>query len=375
MMVAERTTYSLFQIHHDLPVLVYLFIGSVFLLSKSTRKYYIYQTLGYFFIWIAVWTKIVALPWIFLPIIHRLMYKESYNLKAWSTAIYSLLGTGILCIVVFSFFFGFSDLWFHLFESTNAYPWRDAKSLFGNNNESLASNNFLSKIIVLFKMPFFYFLDYWWLVISCVLIILQNFCNKENLVLSWLILIYFLSLPTCLAALAKFGGVDNSLVFAHVPAFAAIFLKISILLRKLNLSSLLKFTFVMTFALLAVINSLRIASSLWKDTSKSPNQLAYEYLLENPAKPVYFALAPLPNYLATGKIWSSGEALTYTTMMSNGALPKEAGIDGPQEIPIIAFGVPPYSITFFNKKFNLEPIPSPTKLKDWSLFRANLKAD
>lgn len=373
ILIVERTTYSIFQIHHDLPVLVYLFIGSFFLLSKSSSRKYAYQTLGYFFIWIAVWTKIVALPWILLPIIHTLMYKEFYNHKTWSTTIYSLLGTGALCMVVFSILFGFNDIWFHLFESTNTYPWRDAKSLFGNNSESLVSNNFLSKIVVLLKIFFFYFLDYWWLIISCLLIILQNFSNKGNPVLSWLILIYFLSLPTCLAALSKFGGVDNSLVFAHVPAFAAIFLKITNFLKKLVLSNFLKFTIVMTLTLIAAINSFRIASSLWKDTSKSPNQLAYEYLIKNPKKPVFFALAPLPNFFSTGKISSAGEALTYTTMMSQDSLPKNAGLDFMQDTNLIAFGNPPYSRSYFDRKLNLTKIVSPVGLEDWNVYEAKRK--
>lgn len=373
MIVAERTTYSLFQIHHDLPVLVYLFIGSVFLLSKRTRKNFAYQTLGYSFIWMAVWTKIVALPWLFLPIIHRLMYKDFYNYKNLSTTIYSLLGTGISCTLIFSFFFGFSDIWFHLFESTNTYPWRDAKSLFGNNNELLVSNNFLSKIVVLLKISFFYFTDYWWLVISCLLIFLQNFTNKENPILSWLILIYFLSVPTCLAALSKFGGVDNSLVFAHVPAYAAIFLKITHIFKTLTLSNFLKFSIAMTITLLPLINSLRIASSLLKDTSNSPNQLAYEYLLKNPKKPVFFALAPLPNFFLTGKISSAGEALTYTTMMSQDSLPKNAGLEFMQNTNLIAFGNPPYSRSYFDRKLNLTKIVSPVGLEDWNVYEAKRK--
>ena len=220
-----------------------------------------------------------------------------------------------------------------------------------------------------------YFVEYWWLVIACGLIGLHNHKSKDGRVLFWLILCYFLALPTCLSALAKFGGVANSLVFAHAPAFAAIFLQVAFLIDKIVLSQLTKLSISFLIAIIPAIAGIRVAKAISKDPAASPLQLGYEYLLENPAKPVYFALAPLPNYLATGKIWSSGEAMTYTTMMSKGALPKEAGIDGPKEIPIIAFGVPPYSITFFNEKFDLNPIPSPDKLKNWALFSANLKAD
>jgi hypothetical protein len=50
-------------------------------------------------------------------------------------------------------------------------------------------------------------------------------------------------------------------------------------------------------------------------------------------------------------------------------------MDGPKEIPLVAFGSPPYSITFFDKKFHLDPVSSPAKLRDWSLFRATPKTE
>jgi hypothetical protein len=62
-------------------------------------------------------------------------------------------------------------------------------------------------------------------------------------------------------------------------------------------------------------------------------------------------------------------------MMKNGALPEDAGMDGPKEIPLVAFGSPPYSKTFFQKKFHLDPVSSPDKLKSWSIFRATPKTE
>jgi hypothetical protein len=370
----NQTTSSLFKIHHDLPVFAYLLTGSFFLLGKYPINPNYRLWLGNFFIWMAFWTKIVALPWLLLPFL-QILFSGKHSLRSLRNAFSVLIGTGLISFLLFASLFGASDLWFHLFESTNSYPWRTCNSLFGEGEEALVAHNLYSKVVILLRIMLLYFVQYWWLVIACGLIGFHNHKSKDGRVLFWLILCYFLALPTCLSALAKFGGVANSLVFAHAPAFAAIFLQVAFLIDKIVLSQLTKLSISFLIAIIPAIAGIRVAKAIFKDPAASPLQLGYEYLLENPDQPVYFALAPLPNYLATGKIWSSGEALTYTTMMSKGALPKEAGIDGPKEIPIIAFGAPPYSFTFFNEKFDLNPIPSPDKLRSWALFRANLKAD
>ena len=376
----EKTTTSLFQVHHDLPVLSYLLAASLFLFRKNGSSRNVSLWIACFFIWLACWSKIIAIPWLMLPFVWA--YQNQYALKSKSTessslfrVFYALLGTGTILALIFGFLFGFEDIWFHLFESTNSYPWRSCNSLFGEGEEPFIASDFLSKVPILFRIILLYLVEYWWLALACVLIGIHNFKSKEGRILLWLVMCYFLSLPTCLSALAKFGGVANSLVFAHVPAFAALFLQGSKLIDKLVPSDSIKISVSFMIAIIPALAGIRMAKAIGKDSSVSPLQLGYEYLLENPNKPVFFALAPLPNYFATGKIWSSGEALTYTTMISKDALPKDAGMDGPKEIPLIAFGTPPYSITFFEKKFNLKPVSSPANLRDWSLFRATPKTE
>ena len=374
LLANNQTTLSLFQIHHDLPVFAYLLLGSFFLLGKFPVNPNYRLWIGNLFLWMAFWTKIVALPWLLLPFL-QLFFMEKQSVRLWIRALFSLIGTGLISFLFFASLFDASDLWFHLFESTNSYPWRSCKSLFGEGEESLLADDFLSKVIILLRITLLYAVEYWWLVISCCIIGVHNLKTKEGRILLWLVMCYFLALPTCLSALAKFGGVANSLVFAHAPAFAALLLQASKLIERLITSEATKIGISFMIAIIPALAEIRVAKAIWKDPSRSPLQLGYEYLLENPDRPVYFALAPLPNYLATGKIWSSGEALTYTSMMAPDALPSKAGMEGPTEIPLIAFGSPPYSITFFEKKFNLEPFSPPAKLKDWSLFRAIQKTD
>ena len=374
LLANDQTTFTLFQVHHDMPVFAYLLLGSIFLLGKKPTNAIYRLWLGSFFLWMACWTKIVALPWLLLPFLLLLISKKRSE-KSWLSTGLALIGTGLISFLFFAAFFGSSDLWFHLFESTNSYPWRSCNSLFGEGEIALPANSFLSKAITLLRISLLYAVEYWWLVLCCFIIGLHNLKSKESNILLWLVLCYFLALPTCLSALAKFGGVANSLVFAHAPAFAALLLQATKLIDRLITSEKAKICISFIIAIIPALVEIRVAASIRKDPSQSPLQLGYEYLLENPDNPVYFALAPLPNYLATGKIWSSGEALTYATMMKPDSLPSRAGMEGPKEIPLVAFGRPPYSISFFQKKFHLAPAPSPDKLQSWTIYRATPKTE
>jgi hypothetical protein len=374
LLTIDQTTQILFKIHHDIPVIAYLGVATYFILGKYPTNQNFRIWFGTLFIWLAFWTKIVALPWLILPILFRFTLVNT-KYEIWSKAILPTIGTGLISFATFSLLFGVNDLWFHLFESTNSYPWRSCNSLFGDSEEALVANDILTKLGILFRIMLLYVLEYWWLVLASVLILFSNFHKQEEKVLIWLVGCYFLVLPTCLSALAKFGGVANSMVFAHAPAFAAIFLQISKVIEKKISSKSAKLILTFTIFVFPAMGGFRIANAILKDSSLSPQQLGYEYLLENPNNPVFFALTPLPNYLATGKIWDSGESLTYSTMMVPDALPIDAGMNGPREIKTLAFGMPPYSITYFRKKFHLEPVSAPSKLNSWYLYRASPKKD
>jgi hypothetical protein len=374
LLTIDETTQILFKIHHDIAVIAYLAVATYFILGRYPTNQNLKIWLGTLFIWLAFWTKIVALPWLILPLLLRFTLGNT-NYNIWSKALLPIIGTGLISFTIFSFLFGTNDLWFHLFESTNSYPWRSCNSLFGDTEEALIANDPFTKLGILLRIVLMYVLEYWWLVLASVLILLSNFHKQEEKVLIWLVGCYFLGLPTCLSALAKFGGVANSLVFAHAPAFAAIFLQISKIIEKKISSKSTKLILTFTIFVFPAMGGIRMAKAILKDSSLSPQQLGYEYLLENPDDPVYFGLAPLPNYLATGKVWDSGEALTYSTMMNPNALPMHAGIHGPLEMTFIAFSNPPYSKSFFSKKFDLVTDDETPTISGWSIYRAIPKAD
>ena len=161
----DQTTLSLYKVHHDLPVFAYLLLGSLFLLGKFPANPNYRLWIGIFFLWMAFWTKIVALPWLLLPLI-QLLVTGKHSVKLWAKTLFALIGTGLATLLFFAFIFGASDLWFHLFESTNSYPWRICNSLFGGSEDALNANDFPSKAVVLFRIMLLYAVEYWWLIIT-----------------------------------------------------------------------------------------------------------------------------------------------------------------------------------------------------------------
>ena len=376
-LTVDKTTLTLFQIHHDLPTLFYLFLFAVIL--NSAKKSSLLLLISFLVLWMTVWTKLVALPWCFLPFAIRFLspgacpFLENFSFKVIS---FHLFCSGSLLLICFGCLYGFRDLYVHIIDTTNGYPWRECQSLFGTSEENLIDNSLSSKLRTLMKIFALYFIDYWWLLLSCILLLLHQVkSSKPSFYLVWLPLAYLLTLPTCLSALAKFGGIENSLLFAHFPAYAALFLKAAEIVEREFSSTLLKLGPIFLFAGILSLISFRNSKACRKDTSLSPMQLGYEYLIEKTKEPVLFAFSPLPNYLASGVIYDSGEALVYSTMMDHDLLPERAGTKGPLNIPLLAFSYPPYSKTFFERKFVLHEVPSPQKLKDWKLYKAIPKVE
>ena len=371
LMANDKTTNTLYFIHHDLPALAYLFAGSLFLLRRNqdTRKRDVF--VGSTFIWLAVWTKIVALPWLLLPLLSVFSSRRSF-LHSIKLPVLAVGVTGIALFALFSWLFGAKDIWFHTLSTTNSYSWRECQTLFGEQKEPLVGNGFSDRLIALLRLTVQYSSQYWTILLGCGFLLLSGLTKKGDRICFWLSAIYFLALPTCLCALAKFGGVANSLVFAHAPAYAALLRKAILLASSLFPSPLLP-PATIAFAIISALPTLRTASGASRDTSQSPLQLAYLHLTQEDTTPIYFALAPIPNLLATGEVHDSGEALTFATMTNHEALPPEAGTQSPLNIPTIAFGPTGYSITFFSRKFDLTPTPSPPLLKNWTLYQATPK--
>lgn len=371
----DKTTKSLFQIHYDLPTLFFFFL--FFLLLKNTKRANLLLFLCLCFLWLTVWTKITALPWLLLPFILKLLRSNNDSLiSKISTAkilTYQSL-SGILILVIFGFSYGFNDLYFHLIESTNVYPWRECSSLFGNNHEMVLNHDISSKLLSLLYLTYFYLKEYWWMFFSCLGILTYQLSRSGSCtVLVWLSLSYLLVIPTCLSALAKFGGVENSLVFAHFFGLLSIFLQVTLLIDKCISTPFAKKIIMGLSLIIFSTISLRNSVTCLRNTSNSPQQLAFKYSVSNPQTPIFFPMSPHINYLTNKEIYDSGEALTYSTMMSQDSLPENAGLDFMNHTNLIAFGNPPYSRSYFYRKLNLTKIVSPEGLEDWNIYKAERK--
>lgn len=371
----DKTTKSLFQIHYDLPTLFFFFI--FFGLLKNTKRPNLSLLLCLCFLWLAAWTKITALPWLLLPFVLKLFNSNNGSLinSYGFTKIISYQSlAGILILLIFGISYGFNDIYFHLIEATNVYPWRECSSLFGSTQEMILNHDISSKLHSLINLTLLYLKEYWWVFFACLIVMIYQIrSSRDCSPLIWLPLSYFLILPACLSALAKFGGVENSLLFAHFFGFLTIFLQVTILIDK-YVPNIIHKNFITGMILIVFsIISLRNSVTCFRDTSSSPQQLAYEYLVANPTVPVFFPMAPVVNYLANKNIYDSGEALTYATMMSLDSLPQNAGLDFMQNTNLIAFGNPPYSKSYFDRKLNLTKIVSPSGLEDWNVYEANRK--
>ena len=371
----EKTTISVFQIHHDLPCIFYYTLFILFLVILKNKITFV--TLSFLFLWFAVWTKITTLPWLLLPIIFKIFFPKSIkslNNLSITKIILIHFSCGVTIFILMGFCYGFKDLHFHLIEATNSYPWRECNDLWGVKDHSLSTNDFSSKVLLLLKILFHYAKEYWWLLISCTSLLLnQIFSSQRNTLIICFTISYFLTLPTCLSALAKFGGVENSLLFAHFSGFASLFLFSINLIHKSFFPSPFKKHYVLSYLILTILLAFfcfKKTKVIYRDTSFSPTQLAFKFLQTNPAKPVFFPMSPLPNVLTQKKIFSAGEALTYSTMMKPDALPPKAGLDFLEKTNLIAFGTPPYSFSYFNNRLNLEKIESPKGLEKWNIYRA-----
>ena len=178
-----------------MPLLAYFAVASFLLLSKSISFNFLKICLAFLFLWMAFWTKIVALPWLALPFFIKI-FSTNHAITlfsiSWCKLIYAFSGSGCLLFLFFGLLFGFEDIFFHLFQSTNSYSFRECLSLWGGSNEHLISNDFSSKINALFRLSILYANEYWILLMANCFILLHQLRLKDNILLAWLSVSYFL---------------------------------------------------------------------------------------------------------------------------------------------------------------------------------------
>ena len=108
-----------------------------------------------------------------------------------------------------------------------------------------------------------------------------------------------LTLPTCLAHLARFGAVENALVFTNSFSVLGIVL-LMIYLIQTSISNELSKIVLFSITCLLLFPILRTAKTLPSSTENSPQQQSFDYLKSGKTD-VYFGWYPISHILHSGE--------------------------------------------------------------------------
>ena len=124
--------------------------------------------------------------------------------------------------------------------------------------------------------------------------------RKSKSIITIFCILYFLTLPACLAALAHPGSVHNSLLFANATGILVIVFSIifSSMINNTSMSLLV----ISVVATLCTLPAIRISKSTSKSTDNSPHQQAFNYL-KNGKNDIFFGWYPISHLLHTGRAY------------------------------------------------------------------------
>jgi hypothetical protein len=217
--------------------------------------------------------------------------------------------------VILGLLYDFEDIIFFTFKAAGSFPWcdRDSSLLLGNEN---LIQDLPGKIVLLIKLLSLYAVEYWYFLIFSIFSLIHAVQKKliHELIFP---ISYILLLFPCLAALAKWGGIENSLLLCNA---LALLLFIEFMFRFGTEQKFEKFRIVylllIQFALAVLaITPLRIAKSVPENIKESPNNQAYQYL-KNGHSDIYFAWYPISHYFAEKAIYSGLEVPTWVGLAS-----------------------------------------------------------
>jgi hypothetical protein len=308
----ETTTNYIFTIHADWPAFFFLLTSLVLFKVRVAKNNFTIDSGIAVLVALSFWTKITILPTILIFILIPL-FERQY--KA------SIINLGYLFVSAFSIFvilgllYDFEDIIFFTFKAAGSFPWcdRDSSLLLGNEN---LIQDLPGKIVLLIKLLSLYAVEYWYFLIFSIFSLIHAVQKKliHELIFP---ISYILLLFPCLAALAKWGGIENSLLLCNA---LALLLFIEFMFRFGTEQKFEKFRIVylllIQFALAVLaITPLRIAKSVPENIKESPNNQAYQYL-KNGHSDIYFAWYPISHYFAEKAIYSGLEVPTWVGLAS-----------------------------------------------------------
>mgnify|MGYP001362810841 CR=1 FL=1 len=219
----EPTTEGILRIHADLPALFFL-LGGLCLFDLHLRKndnLFLYLTAVS--LSMSVWAKLPTLTAASFPILYFLLEREFKK----AALFIPILGTSFfLTFAPFALFYDWDDTVFVLFKHISGGTWSIRNHLFDGENATFLKMSYFEAIPLMFRFLVMYLAEYWYLALTALAslaIFLKNTSSKSDHILKNTPLIYGLTLPPGLAALAHFGSVENSLLFANASGLLLLF--------------------------------------------------------------------------------------------------------------------------------------------------------
>ena len=364
-LLLEKTTTGVLKIHADTPALSFVLIGLCFFLNYEDKKSKRFLFLTALSLSLAVWSKLPTLPALFFPFIYLFLnrrLKESFNF----ILLASLTFIGLSAVIFFVY--GFDDVFYYTIQFPSGSMWSYRNNLFDGSNALLKRHSYFEGMPLLFRFFVMYLAEYWYLIFSNLVLFLLSFkLNTQlKLIFRCVTLIAVLTLPTCIAHLARFGAVENALIFTNSFSVLGIVL-ITIYLIQYSLPrELSKFIF-FTISCLILLPSIRNAKALPTSTENAPHQQSFDYL-ESGKTDVYFGWYPISHLLHSGENLTSIEVPTWVGMNQPDKIKFDLSYI-PKGAKFLATCPTGYGSKMLKQYIgDLIEVSSPEELSSWRLF-------
>jgi len=364
----DPTTEGISRIHADLPSLLFLMLGILFFLESREKDSEIYLSLCALMLVLSAWAKLPTLFAIGFPLVVLLLEKQfRRGLHYFFYALFCILLTTLISGVAY----GFEDMKFILWDHTQNHSWNDRNNLFNGEGAVNIKLTLFETIPFLFKFCLMYASEYFYFLFAALACLTISFTNIIDInvrrLLRSLGLTYFLLIPPCIAALAHFGGVENSLLLCN-----SIGIFCSLTLTFLLLSNYLSLRYVHLFyafvCLVLILPLARRAKSFDQDPNSSPQLQAFNYLYKGNTD-VYFGWYPVSHALFDKSNLTCIEVPTWVGMN----LPDEIDFsknhfpEGAKYLATCHAGYGSTVLKYYLGK--LEEVKAPPELSGWRLFQ------
>lgn len=364
----EPTTLGTLKIHADTPAISFILLGLVSFIKFQDSNRKIFLFCSSLFLSLSAWAKLPALPALVTPFILLLFNKDYRNCLIYI----SFTASCFAFVAGFVFLkYGFEDVWYYLYQFPSESSWSYRNNLFNGKNAILMKHGYFEGIPLIFRFFVMYLQDFWYIFISILLIIAIAFKKHgiEKTIFLSVSLMALVLLPTCLAHLARFGAVENALIFTNFFGIICILLLIFSILQNISL----KLNFLIIFSFIILLPIFRICRSLPTSTKGAPHQQAFDYLMAGKSD-VYFGWYPISHVLHSGKNITCIEVPTWVGMNK----PKSINFDMkhiPHKVKYLATGMTGYGSTVLKQYLGeLEEVDRPPELSGWRLYEIKDKA-